>query len=48
MKEVKSTMKNGDELFVLLVAGLTDVLIKSVEEGKSELNTHVCPKDEMR
>lgn len=36
MKEVKSKMQSDDELYVLMIAGLTDVLIKSVEEGKSE------------
>ena len=36
VKEVKNKMQSGDELYVLMVAGLTDVLIKSVEEGKSK------------
>ena len=36
VKEVKNKMQSGDELYVLMVAGLTDVLIKSVKEGKSK------------
>lgn len=34
IKEVKANCGN-EEVFVLIMAGLTDVLIKSVEEGKS-------------
>ncbi|XP_067940774.1 uncharacterized protein [Watersipora subatra] len=37
LKEVKSTSGPKDVVYVLIVAGLTDVLIKSVEEGKNKL-----------
>lgn len=45
MKELQASCDRGDLIYVLMVAGLTDVLIKSVEEGKSMyalLVSHIC------
>lgn len=41
LKQLKATAHPDDDYVVLMIAGLTDVLIKSVEEGKSKLASYI-------
>jgi len=38
VKEVKAAVPSSDPIYVVILAGLTDVLIKSIDDGKSMLS----------